>query len=482
MGNEITNEEVVELIQRCRNKDLEAGNILYKNYFNLVENIICNRASNSNYDYGFLLKIGREGLKEAIASFDLTNKNFREYTIRYVTNKVDDFIKKNPVPIFSIDKLNKVKKIVVDLKLNIKSDELLELRYTLEKLPKNVKRFLALKYDNVSYEEIALKLDTNIESLNNAFDKVTNNLKVKFGVTNHTIFDEEVANLLKSEETKKIEEPVKIEVNKVMEVKKEPVYEAFKTPSYTITEYVNSDDITLIKEVIEHDLAVKQRVIIYKRFGKNLDENNEVDSALERGLLGIALEKINNTIKYKNDKKFFAKGSVDTTKDIYSYLPNRSLDEIKYIINLAKLTAEEKRGLYVRFGPDLDKVNPLKDSDRNVFAKAIRKLQEIDLSLDVDINSLINDDLDKISAKMLDLLSSYDKQELLIFILRMHLIPNNNYTLSELSAYFNMSEEEINIVCKKIMLSLNNNFRQLIMLSRDLFAKESTTINISKHL
>ncbi len=472
MENVLNEKECKDLIEKYRNGDLASGEKLFQSFLAIVDNVASNRVSKSNYDYAMLFRIGKDGLWNAIKNYDFLNNNFRSFAITCVSNKIDTFIKNNPNPVFNSFKMELINNIIKELHLNVEKKELLEFRYTLEKLPKSVKTYLVLKFEKkLSDEEIIKVLKTNKEALDNTLVKITNMLTVQFGVRdiNKKEIDENiVSNINTNVKTVKNDDEKKQVIIKPSIVEK-------ANPIYYITNYLPSRDIDEIKVIIENDLTDKQREVIYKKFGLKLDENNNLSSALERGILEISLEKISRIITTKSSITMVNDNVKDkkVLKNIYSHFPGKSLKDIKDIIKMANLSREEERILYKKYGQDLQEVNTLSSEELNTFNVMMRNLREIDMSISLGLEKLLNDDLDKISSEIKNTLFKYDKKELIIFILRLHLTFNDSYKTEDLCDYFNMSEEEINIITKKILLNISADFNKINRLMKYLFNSES---------
>ncbi len=356
----LTNDRYIELIKKYRNGNTESIDIIFTNSHTLMYNIVANRLPNSNFDFPLLFRIAKQGMLDAIINFNLTNNgDFRSFAIRCITNKIDNFLKNNIIPSIDSNDKSTIDKIISDLypnyKVNLSDKDYLDIRYIIEMLSSKVKYLLVLKYkNNLNNKEISIKMNTSESSVNEFLDRLKalllermNSLDlVKEPIIKETLHQNNIA--------KKIEKPNKQERKNALI--KEDFMQNF--PGYTFDE---------VKLVIEK-LPIEQKELIYKIFGTDLNEYNELSYEEKRKFKRTVIKNIKLLLDEKIEKIIVGRKG----KTFFNYFPNNTLEEIKDVIS--KLPTSDQETIYNIFGSSLDTINSnASKNDKNKFSKYIKK-------------------------------------------------------------------------------------------------------------
>ena len=189
--------------------------------------------------------------------------------------------------------------------------------------------------------------------------------------------------------------------------------------------------------IIKH-LTLKEQELLFKKYGLNLDENNNNDNA--------KVSFIRKKIKKMLNGDFLFQAS-PLSKII-------SMPKEEYISKINHLFASEREELYAYFGYDLERPEKVPFN-----LELINKVEKVIIPKIVSLNDKKDSTL-KFDNALISLVQSivpYQKEEIIIFIMRISL-DETNLTMDMLCNYFNKNEEEINKITLKVLKSLNNNF------------------------
>ena len=198
-------------------------------------------------------------------------------------------------------------------------------------------------------------------------------------------------------------------------------------------------------------LSDEQKILIYKRYGNNLSELNEVTKA-EKTKLQYIFNKL---------KKLLLSYQIINNNGEKSAYEILGLSKESIAIKLRNFTDEEKELFYKRFGYDLEHPNFVPLSGEEIKIVDGRLIPSLYVSIAKNVSQ---DDIERVSEIILSIIAKYPnvtQRDAIIFTYRIITLEDTAYNIDALINQFNISLDTINVITKKVMGILGDNFNKV---------------------
>lgn len=403
----ITNKELEELLIKYKNgNDTLLIEILDKTSY-LIDDVIKSQIYNETYDYELLFELGKFALIDAVKNYN-GNKDFKYYAKLSIYYKLKNHLERCPNPGISKDNNVIYENINKILNINLKKQDYLYIRALIESESARAKICIKERFGYngkcLSVSEIASKYRFNEEAVNNALNRFKNTLLEKYSDMS----------------------------SKKIVVNREELSKEFLKPSIFDYFVDSKEDVTWAISMLP------RKHIIYLKYGKNLDENNEIDAFNNNLIVNELINEINLIL---TDIKTY-------NYSILSYFKGFSKEQVSFAVT--KLPNIYKNLIYMRYGTDLNKYNTISNKDietiNNIIIPELKGI--LNSVLNKDINSFFNEFV------------NFTKEEILAVIIN---LPKTYQTI--IFNRYGHKLDEFNTISFNEIIILENNIIPLILKS-----------------